>query len=400
MSTTQQWRATQDSATPGAHSHSAGNPPAQTSCQRTNSGPWAWRLTKPHPPIPAASDGDSGTARRGPASRIRPVLAALVGPFGLIILLCEVSIRADGRRRSTCGDCPSPILASAAPNDGLGTHLLRPHPLTTPCSSRGSGPYQETSCAPRVRVGKDGTRTRIFFQAGLFHVKQSGPGDGFVDGKTSSVLFHVKRTDRKLRPGLPGMGCKGRRLRMCWMLSSEANCRMAATPRQARCATTDNTYTPGTTRTQPRHTRYILLTPAILYTARPPILPQAPMHAYVTVEPSPKPCRLLRQWGIDSLTLDWRKVISVYLPVAQLGPVASPPRTSLLTRSLRLPSSRRRTVPEPPCSVISEGRYRNRLLGRYVSVRTAAPDRRDTHRHVPIGCVSEQGTGHPATNAS
>lgn len=65
-----------------------------------------------------------------------------------------------------------------------------------------------------MRAGKDGMRTRMFFHAGLFHVKQSASGDHVVDGKTSSVLFHVKRTERNLRPSLPGDGYQGRRLRM------------------------------------------------------------------------------------------------------------------------------------------------------------------------------------------
>lgn len=60
---------------------------------------------------------------------------------------------------------------------------------------------------PRVRAGKDGTTKRLFFHAGLFHVKQSGPGDGFVNDKISSGLFHVKQTERNPRPNLPGMGC-------------------------------------------------------------------------------------------------------------------------------------------------------------------------------------------------
>lgn len=103
----------------------------------------------------------------------------------------------------------------------------------------------------------------------------------------------------------------------------------------------------------------------------------------------------------------------MYPPIAQPGPVASPPRTSLLAGSLQLPSSQRRTAPEPPCSVTSQGRYQSTVarssakdgIGAAcsvvnMSVRTADPDLSDTLPHVPIGCSSEQGTRHrPRTPA-
>lgn len=137
-----------------------------------------------------------------------------------------------------------------------------------------------------------------------------------------------------------------------------------------------------------------------LHCRAPSILPSGPMDASVTAEPSPKPCGLLRRWRTVSLNPDWKTVIAVYLPVAQVDAVASPPHTSLFARSLRLPSSQRRTVPPPPCSVISEDGIGTACPVVNMSVRTAAPDRSATRRHVPIGCASEQGTGHPAANAS
>lgn len=81
----------------------------------------------------------------------------------------------------------------------------------------------------------------------------------------------------------------------------------------------------------------------------------------MTAELSPKPCGLLRPWGTVSLNVLWKMVAAMYLPVAQMGAVASPPRRSLFARSHRLPSSQRSTAPEPPCSVITDGRYQSHL---------------------------------------
>lgn len=123
------------------------------------------------------------------------------------------------------------------------------------------------------------------------------------------------------------------------------------------------------------------------------------MHASVTVGPSPGALLSTASVGdrqpypgLEGRDLrgsargpTWtRGFAATHISVGKLAPAAilsakDGTRATLL-------GHHRRTVSEPPCSDVN------------MSARTAAPDRSDTRRHLPMGCASEQGTGHPATN--
>lgn len=138
---------------------------------------------------------------------------------------------------------------------------------------------------------------------------------------------------------------------------------------------------PGHPYTPQPHEEYTSHPGNAQYCRAPSILPLGPVFDCVTAEPSPKHCGPLRRWGTVSPNQDRRTVIAVYLPVAKMGAVASPPCTPLFARPLRLPSSQRRTVPEPHCTVITAGRYRYHMLD---------------HQHVSPHCSSRPERHAPA----